>query len=146
MKVREIIFGTDEFREECELRHRVLRAPLGLNLYDQNLDAEKDQVHFGLFDDNEKLVACVIVIALSTTQAKLRQMAVAPEQQRRGRGRKLIQNVESTLLARGVTTLSLHARKTAVGFYEGLGYVTYGETFIEVGLPHMAMRKLLTER
>ncbi len=146
MIVREIMFGTDEFREECELRHRVLRAPLGLNLYEENLDAEKDQVHFGLFDASEKLVACVSVVVLSTTQAKIRQMAVAPEQQGRGCGRKLMQNVESILLTRGLTTLSLHARKTVVGFYEGLGYVAYGEAFIEVGIPHVAMRKLLRER
>ena len=145
MIVREIRFGSDAYREECALRQRVLRAPLGLNLYDEELDAEKDQLHFGLFDDHGTLVASVTVVALSPTQAKLRQMAVAPEQQRRGCGRMLMQGVEASLRRRGLTRLSLHARKAAAGFYSGLGYTTCGEDFIEVGLPHVKMSKVLAE-
>lgn len=141
--MREIMFGTDAYREECALRQRVLRAPLGLNLYNENLDAEKDQLHFGLFDDAGRLVASVTVVVLSPTEAKLRQMAVAPEQQRRGCGRLLMQRVEAVLLQRGLTHLSLHARKTATGFYTGLGYTTRGEDFIEVGIPHVEMSKVL---
>ena len=143
MIVREIMFGTDAYREECALRQRVLRAPLGLNLHDENLEAERDQLHFGLFDEHGRLAATVTVVALSTTQAKIRQMAVAPEQQRRGCGRLLMQGIEAVLLQRGFTYLSLHARKTAAGFYTGLGYTTRGEDFIEVGIPHVKMSKVL---
>lgn len=146
MTVRQIQYGSGEYLEECELRQRVLRAPIGLNLYNESLDAEKDQFHFGLFDDLGNVVACVIAVEKSSTEAKIRQMAVAPEQQGRGCGRTLLESVESILSARGMTNLSMHARKTAVGFYEALGYVTYGEDFIEVGLPHVAMRKRLIGR
>ena len=146
MNIREIMFGSDAYREECALRQRVLRAPLGLNLHDENLEAERDQLHFGLFDENGKMVATVTVVTLSTTQAKLRQMAVAPEQQRKGCGRLLMQRVEAVLLQRGLTHLSLHARKAVVGFYAGLGYTTFGEDFIEVGIPHVKMSKVLAER
>ena len=37
----------------------------------------------------------------------------------------------------------LHARQTAVPFYERLGYETYGEPFVEVTIPHIAMRMAL---
>ncbi|MBS1564192.1 MAG: GNAT family N-acetyltransferase, partial [Bacteroidetes bacterium] len=33
--------------------------------------------------------------------------------------------------------------KTAVGFYEKLGYVAVGEEFLEVTLPHFVMEKKL---
>jgi predicted GNAT family N-acyltransferase len=37
----------------------------------------------------------------------------------------------------------MHARKTAVGFYEKLGYKRIGNEFLEVTIPHYAMEKAL---
>jgi predicted GNAT family N-acyltransferase len=37
----------------------------------------------------------------------------------------------------------MHARKSATGFYEKLGYTTDGQEFLEVTLPHVVMEKLL---
>jgi predicted GNAT family N-acyltransferase len=35
----------------------------------------------------------------------------------------------------------MHARKTALGFYEKLGYRVAGDEFIEVTIPHYVMEK-----
>jgi predicted GNAT family N-acyltransferase len=35
----------------------------------------------------------------------------------------------------------LHARLTAIGFYEKSGYVVSGGEFLEVGIPHVKMVK-----
>ncbi|HRK60486.1 MAG TPA: GNAT family N-acetyltransferase, partial [Candidatus Kapabacteria bacterium] len=35
------------------------------------------------------------------------------------------------------------ARKNVVGFYEKLGYSTYGEEYVEVTIPHINMKKTL---
>ena len=43
----------------------------------------------------------------------------------------------------GYEEIVLHARETALGFYQKLGYETEGDSFTEVGLPHSAMRKKL---
>jgi hypothetical protein len=45
---------------------------------------------------------------------------------------------------RGLFAVHLHARANVVGFYERLGYETYGEPFEEVGLPHRHMRRTLS--
>jgi hypothetical protein len=37
----------------------------------------------------------------------------------------------------------MHARKTALGFYEKLGYSRQGEEFTEVTIPHYIMEKAL---
>jgi predicted GNAT family N-acyltransferase len=42
---------------------------------------------------------------------------------------------------RRIGEIALHARETAVGFYEKLGYVVSGERFTEVGIPHWYMQK-----
>jgi predicted GNAT family N-acyltransferase len=37
----------------------------------------------------------------------------------------------------------LHARDTAVPFYEALGYEAFDDPFVEVAIPHRKMRKAL---
>ncbi|OYV06044.1 MAG: hypothetical protein CFE26_08435 [Verrucomicrobiales bacterium VVV1] len=142
MTFAEIPYGSSAYQAECTLRHEVLRVPIGLSLHDEDLSNERDQLHFGLFDEDE-LVACVIAVVLSPNEAKIRQMAVSPEHQRKGCGRLIIEGLERNLAARGVTHFSMHARRSAVGFYEKLGYSTIGEEFTEVGLPHARMEKSL---
>lgn len=140
MIFQQIEFGSDAYREECELRQRVLRTPLGLNLYDEDLSRENSQLHFGLFDGKD-LVASVIAVALSPTQAKIRQMAVDRSQQGRGRGRQLLESLERELGRRGFSHFALHARVAAAGFYEKLGYSRTGAEFAEIGIPHIKMEK-----
>jgi predicted GNAT family N-acyltransferase len=43
----------------------------------------------------------------------------------------------------GYKKLCMHARKTAVGFYQKLGYGIAGEEFVEVTIPHFIMEKAL---
>ena len=66
--------------------------------------------------------------------------------QGRGYGRRIIEEVERSLAARGFTQLVLHVRKPVVPFYEKLGYRVVGEEFIEVTIPHLQMEKMLASR
>jgi predicted GNAT family N-acyltransferase len=143
MLFREIFFGSDQYQRACALRDEVLRAPLGLPLSEDDLKGEAGQLHFGLFD-NDELAACVTAIALTTDHAKIRQTAVVAAYQRQGLGRRIMTQLEAALAARGFVSLSLHARSTAVGFYQKLGYETVGDEFIEVSIPHRKMAKRLT--
>ena len=142
MTFTEIPYGSSAYQAECTLRHEVLRLPIGLSLHDEDLSGERDQLHFGLFDDDE-LVACVIAVVISPTEAKIRQMAVRPEHQGMGCGRRLIEGLEQHLIAKGVTRFAMHARMSAVGFYEKLGYSGIGEEFTEVGIPHVRMERTI---
>jgi predicted GNAT family N-acyltransferase len=56
----------------------------------------------------------------------------------------MMRRVEAILAGRGYTSLSLHARKSAIGFYRKLGYAAVGKEFIEVTVPHQKMIKKLT--
>lgn len=140
MTFLEIHFGTSAYHTECQLRHLVLRAPLGLSLHDEDLSQERDQLHFGLLDGGT-LAACVIAVLLSPTEAKIRQMAVRPEHQGKGCGRRMIEELERYLISKGISHISMHARMSAEGFYEKLGYLRTGDEFSEVGLPHVRMEK-----
>jgi len=141
---RSIPPASEAYHLECELRNEVLRRPLGLDLRNEDLTAEADQTHFGLFG-GESLVACVIVMPLTQSEVKIRQMAVAPAAQGRGLGRLLLERLHGELLRQGCERVVLHARLTAVGFYSKLGYRCEGEEFTEVGIPHRRMWRNLVE-
>jgi len=139
---RQIEYGSNDYDAACALRHIVLRSPLGLSLYDEDLSQESDHLHYGLFNDASTLVACAVVVPLEKDLASLRQMAVAEAYQGIGAGRQLIQAIESELVDKGFQQLELHARVTAVPFYQKLGYRVTSEQFTQVGIPHVRMEKL----
>jgi predicted GNAT family N-acyltransferase len=137
----EIRHGSKEYRQECALRHEILRAPLGLNLYDEDLDTENSQHHFGLFLENGTLVACAIAVPVSAEETKIRQMAVREDFQGQGCGRAIMSQLIEHFAPAGPRRFSLNARASITGFYEALGFAVVGEAFMEVGIPHRKMVK-----
>lgn len=71
-------------------------------------------------------------------------MAVDAHLQRSGIGKDLMTYAEKEVLKQGYQILMMHARKTAIPFYERLGYTIAGDEFLEVSIPHFEMRKSLT--
>ncbi|MGB7347958.1 MAG: GNAT family N-acetyltransferase [Pirellulaceae bacterium] len=143
MKFIEMQWQSELYDQEIRLRDEILRKPLGLDFSPEQLAAEKDELRFGVIDA-ERLIAIVLAKPLSESVVKLRQMAVAADRQGQGVGRFLIENVEQTLAEKGFRQVELHAREVAKGFYDSMGYVTQGERFVEVGIPHFKMAKRLS--
>jgi len=133
---------TPLYQESLELRHAVLRQPLGLTFSGEDLDAEHSDLHFGVTED-DKLVGILVARLAGKSTAKLRQMAVDPSRQNQGVGTFLVERVEVELRDRDATEVQLHAREAAVAFYEKLGYRVVGEPYDEVTLPHRKMQKTL---
>ncbi|WP_207421319.1 GNAT family N-acetyltransferase [Desertivirga brevis] len=137
-----IIWGSKEYEEMVELRHQVLRKPLGLHYTEEYLSDEKKDILIGVFE-NGKLAGCCILRKVSGEVVQLKQMAVAPELQRTGIGSLVISFAEETAKNIGHGKIFMHARKEACGFYQKQGYHVRGEEFEEVGIPHLMMTKEL---
>ncbi len=140
--IREIKYDTAEYRKELKLRDEVLRKPLGLSLYDEQLEAEKKDFHIGAFLD-DKTVGVLILTRLNATAVKMRQVAVDEKWRAKKTGSKLVGYAEEYSKNKGYENMLLHARKSAVGFYEKLGYEKISEEFQEIHIPHYEMRKHL---
>jgi GNAT superfamily N-acetyltransferase len=68
------------------------------------------------------------------------QMAVDPQRQGEGIGTQLVVAVERRAFGEvGLTELFCHARDTAYGFYENLGWDFASDTFLEAGVEHRKM-------
>jgi len=140
IEIKQIAFGDEDYKKEIELRYKVLRQPLGLNYTQEQLDAEKDEFHFASFD-GEKLVGCLLMKAIDTKEIKMRQVAVDELYQGKGVDKALVLFSEKFASENGFSLITLHARKTAIPFYEKLGYQVVGEEFLEVAQPHFKMKK-----
>ena len=142
MALKIIDHGSDEYRQMIKLRDDILRKPLGLGFSPQELEKEKDNMLIGAFEDDDMLGCCMLVEENPET-VRLRQMAVLNDLQGKGIGRALMNFAENLGRDRGYKTMSMHARKNAVGFYEKMGYKVAGDEFIEVTIPHFVMEKQL---
>ena len=142
MAVKIIDYGTKEYKQMVDLRYHILRKPLGLSLTQEELESEKGNIHVGCFDD-DKLEGCCMLVPKDKTTIQLRQMAVISGLQGKGIGKVLMQFAENISRDLGYKKIIMHARKTAIGFYEKLGYATTGKEFLEVTIPHFAMEKVL---
>ena len=142
MALQIIDHGTKEYKEMVELRYQILRKPLGLTFTEEDLAKEINDILIGCFDD-DKLEACCILSPAGPKEVRLRQMAVFSGLQGKGMGRALMQFAENVAYDCGYRKVSMHARKTAIGFYEKLGYNVVGDEFLEVTIPHYTMEKEL---
>ncbi len=142
MALKIIDHGSKEYKQMVDLRFRILRNPLGLSFTPEDLDAEKNDILIGVFED-DKLEACCILTETDPKSVRLRQMAVTSVLQGKGIGRQLMSFAENIARDRGYKRLTMHARKSAVGFYEKNGYKVSGNEFVEVTIPHFEMEKEL---
>ncbi len=125
-----------------KLRDEILRRPLGLSFSQDDLDKEKEDILIAAFDDDEILGCCLLTQTAADT-VKLRQMAVKNNLQGKGIGQAIMNFAETLARDKGYKKLTMHARDTAIGFYERCGFKILGDGFIEVSVPHHVMEKRL---
>ena len=142
MALKIIEHGSKEYRQMVDLRFQLLRKPLGLDYTAEDLEKEKEDILIGIFDE-DLLEGCCILTKIAPQTVKLRQMAVSSGLQGKGIGRVLMTFAENVARDRGMRRMVMHARKSAVGFYEKLGYNICSDEFQEVTIPHYEMEKAL---
>lgn len=125
-----------------DLRTKILRIPLGLKFTQEELLKENDQLHF-VCVQNEEVIAALSLKPLSSTNMKMRQVAVDDTVQKTGIGKKLVTFSEDYARNNGYTMMECNARNVAAPFYLKLGYKTEGDEFLEVNIPHFRMTKAL---
>ena len=75
------------------------------------------------------------------TNGKIGRMAVLCEHRGTGVGTKMLEAIMEYGRANGIADFHLSAQISAVGFYEKMGFETYGDEFQEAGIQHVNMRK-----
>ncbi|MBS1495547.1 MAG: GNAT family N-acetyltransferase [Bacteroidetes bacterium] len=143
MGLKQIDFGSKEYQQMVKLRTQILRQPLGLSFTPEELEKEKDNILIAAFDEDEML-GCCMLIKIDNQTLQLRQMAVNNNLQGKGIGASIMAFAENISRDRGYKKLIMHARDTAIGFYEKFGYKVIGDGFLELNIPHHIMEKKIS--
>ncbi|MBS1510640.1 MAG: GNAT family N-acetyltransferase [Bacteroidetes bacterium] len=142
MALKQIEHGSKEYKQMVALRMEILRKPLGLNFTADELAREKEDILIGAFDE-DIILACCLLTKVDNSTVKLRQMAVQNNLQGKGIGASIMNFAENVARDKGYKKLMMHARDTAIGFYEKFDFRVKGSEFIEVNVPHHVMEKWL---
>jgi ribosomal protein S18 acetylase RimI-like enzyme len=142
LEFREVAHGSPDYETGAALRKRVLRDPLGIVPHASERDEEATLRHLAAFESS-RMVGYLMLHDQGNGTIRMRQVAVDFDRQRRGIGKALVACSEELARSGGYTTMTLHARETAVAFYQALGYEIFDEPFVEVTVPHRKMRKRL---
>lgn len=142
LEVRTINYFSPEYNQELEIRDKVLRQPLNMSIYNDNLENDEMDVHIAAFINNE-MAGVLLLKQINTDTVKVRQVAVIQKFQNFKIGTALSNFAEQFAKDKGYLFVELNARKTAVGFYEKQGYQISSDEFLEINLPHFKMSKSL---
>lgn len=142
MEIRLFTSQSPEYEAALELRYRLLREPLGLTFTKEDIAAEADQKHLGLYD-GERIIGNLTIVDKGGDTLKLRQFAIDSEYQGKGLSYILMEAAEQYAKAHGYKKVSGHARKSVVPIYIKMGYSIVGEEFEEVTIPHLEIEKML---
>jgi GNAT superfamily N-acetyltransferase len=169
VSIRRISTDDPLYQQAVALREQVLLGPVGMDIAEYRRRApgvEERAEHFVAVLDHPtgpRVIGCAGLVVEEkagadpggadraaeaptseqvggTGRGKLIQMAVDPQRQGEGVGRRLLAAVEARALGElGLEGLYCHAQETAVGFYQRQGWVAEPGDFMEVGLPHRLM-------
>ena len=133
-----------EFKDYYHLRWKLLRAAWHQPEGSEVDDIETDCFHVIAIDSEDTIIGVTRLQFNSDNEAQIRYMAVAPEYQRQGVGRSMINYMEDHAMRTGHHNLVLDARDPAVGFYEKLGYEVIGKSYLLFDeIQHYKMQKHL---
>lgn len=71
------------------------------------------------------------------------RIAVLQNCRGRGLGSKIVLSLVEEAATRGYERIYLGAQKHALDFYSGLGFTPYGDEFIDAGIVHLSMQRIL---
>ncbi len=114
----------------------------------QAVICRKLNVNDGLFfvGEQDGQVVATVLAGYDGVRGWIYAMAVAEEQRRRGVGRRMLEEAEKVLLARGCAKINLQVRATnseVIEFYEGCGFSV--EDRASLGKPLMSDSKLVSD-
>jgi len=133
-----------EFKDYYHLRWKLLRAAWHQPEGSEVDDIETACFHVIAIDNEDTIIGVARLQFNSESEAQIRYMAVASEHERQGVGRSMISYMEDHAKRTGHHDMVLDAREPAVGFYEKLGYVVTGKSYLLFDtIQHYKMHKLL---
>lgn len=102
---------------------------------------EEAAVHFVLYNDDVPIGAGRFRILDGA--GKIERICVLKKNRKSGAGKMVMERIEDYAKQQGIKVLKLNAQIQAIPFYSGLGYKVASEEFLDAGIPHKTMKKIV---
>lgn len=110
--------------------------------YEDEYDlAEKTKTPFVVYDNDIPIGAARINFL--SEYAKIERVCILKEYRTQGIGKQLMEYLFAYCKSRGYNQIVISAQVQAMKFYENLGFIKYGDLFLEANIPHYKMKKNL---
>ncbi len=133
--------GETEMAAVLALRHSVFCVEQGVPEREEVDGRDGEGVHLVAVSDGEVLATCRLLFVGPTVQFS--RLAVREAARRHGIATALLALADSETRSGGARRLVLHAQTYARALYDAAGYEPRGRVFMEAGIEHIAMEKLL---
>ena len=98
--------------------------------------------HFIAYDGSQPIGAGRIREP-ETGIAKVERVCILPDHRGKHLGNLMMEKMEEYALQAGLSTVKLNAQSYAIPFYEKLNYKITSPEFLDAGIPHRTMEKVL---
>lgn len=133
---------SDTYKDALKIRHDVFVTEQGVSVTDEIDELEDKTIHVVLYKEGEP-IATARIYALDTEIYKVQRVAVQKKVRKQGFGALLMTEVEKKVVELGGRKITLGAQNTAIPFYERIAYTIEGAEFMDAGIPHHTMTKLI---
>ncbi|MDT0276900.1 GNAT family N-acetyltransferase [Blastococcus goldschmidtiae] len=137
----------DDWPEVVALRTRVFVDEQGVPPEIEQDERDATAVHVVSRDAADRVVATgrLLLPADGSAVAGIGRMAADASVRGLGHGAAVLAELHRQAALRGATAVELHAQVTARRFYERAGYTAVGGEYLEAGIAHVTMRRVLAE-
>ncbi|MBW4469496.1 MAG: GNAT family N-acetyltransferase [Stenomitos rutilans HA7619-LM2] len=131
-----------DFSAIQQIRYLVFQLEQGVSA-DLEFDGQDEASDHLLAYLDGQPVGTTRIRRLDSLTAKVERVAVIRAARGSGIGKRLMVAAIAFLQEANVAEVQIHAQEAVRDFYQRLGFEPEGEIFVEAGIPHVKMKKLL---
>lgn len=133
---------SQNYKDSIKIRHEVFVEEQNVPV-ELEIDELEDQTsHIVIYQDGQA-ISTARIYDLGDGMYKVQRVAVIKEYRRQGVATVLMKEIEKKVYSLSGKELTLGAQNTAIPFYEKLDYEIDGAEFMDAGIPHHTMKKIL---
>jgi predicted GNAT family N-acyltransferase len=114
-----------------------------IDAYDGDPQHVTSAIHVVAYFGGQPAATGRLLLDASGQNAHIGRIAVLREHRRRGLGRAVMLALEDEARSRGYRGVTIAAQIQAIPFYESLGYIAYGDVFLDARIEHRMMERSL---
>ena len=132
-----LIQNKEEYNEILDVRNIVFIREQNVPSQTEFDGLDKESTHV-IVKFKNKTIGCARIRSFDG-KMKLERIAILKEYRDKGFGKRLMEYLILYCKQRNATEIVMHAQYYLKSFYEGFGFKTRGEAFIEAGIKHIEM-------